>query len=167
MDDEKVYTPEVIDDQPFPVADVVPLTDTQTSGNDTFGQKTIQAQPLPTRKVAHDLIGQALNTKTLKILQAFELIQQGAIQIGKYENGVSGDVRITPNGITARDLAGLITFVLDGTTGDATFRGTVQTGSLIAGLLAVGDNSIVIDGESRRMVWYDENGIPVIVIGNI
>ena len=110
---------------------------------------------MPTRRVAHEVIGSALNTKSRKILAVFEFTESGALQIGKYENGVSGDLRITPNGITARDLAGITTFSLDGTTGDAVFKGTIQSESLIAGLVAVGDNNVILDGENQRIVIND------------
>jgi len=134
MAEEKVYTAEVIADQPLPTTDVsVPLTSSQASASGTYGPTVIQTQPIPRKKIALEVIGAALNSKTRKILAAFEFALMGALQIGKYENGVSGDVRISPNGITARDLTGLPTFALDGETGDATFKGTVRAGSFITG----------------------------------
>ena len=167
MADEKVYYPEVIEENAFPTQEgVVDFGESQKTSNQTFSSPTIKSQPLPTRRVAVEVIGSALNTKSRKILAQFEFTQSGAIQIGKYENGVSGDLRITPNGITARDSAGLTTFSIDGDTGDAVFKGSIQAGSLITGLVSVGDNNIVIDGDARRMVFYDENDIPVILIGN-
>jgi len=62
---------------------------------------------------------------------------------------VSGDLRITPNGLTARDIAGITTFAIDGTTGGAVFKGTVQSGSLLTGGVVVEDENgqTVIDGE--------------------
>ncbi len=169
MDDkQKVYYPEIIEDTPFPTIEgEVTFDSSDTKSGDTFKNTTIKPQGFPTRKVAHEVIGSALNTKSRKILAEFEFTQTGAMQIGKYANGVSGDIRISPTGIVARNSSGLNTFALDGETGDATFAGTIQAGSLIAGIVAVGDNSIVIDGEARRMVWYDENDIPSIVIGNL
>ena len=112
------------------------------------------------------MIGSSLNTRSRKILAEFEFTQSGALQIGKYTEGVTGDIRISPNGIVGRDSSGLTTFAIDATTGDVVFKGSVQAGSVITGVLYVGNNSIVIDGDTRRMVFYDENDVPVILIGN-
>lgn len=167
MDDkQKVYYPETIEDTPFPTIEGEVTFDTSDSkSGDTFKNTTIKPQSFPTRKVAHEVIGSALNTQSRKILAEFEFTQTGAMQIGKYANGVSGDIRISPNGIVGRNSSGLNTFTLDGETGDATFAGTLQTGALVSGIVAVGDNSIVIDGENRRIVFYDENDVPAIFIG--
>ena len=162
---EKIYTPEVIQENPFPGDPLLPRVPQPKSPAGTYTPKADAEGRFPTRKIAVELLGQALNTKSKKILQEFQFTPSGAIQVGNYKKGVTGDLRISPNGITARDIAGLTTFAIDGTTGDAVFKGTIQTGALISGLVAVGDNNIVIDGESKRMVFYDDSGIPVIVIG--
>ena len=162
---EKIYTPEVIQENPFPGDPLLPRIPQPKSPAGTYTPKADAEGRFPTRKIAVELLGQALNTKSKKILQEFQFTPSGAIQVGDYKKGVTGDLRISPNGITARDIAGLTTFAIDGTTGDAVFKGTIQTGALISGLVDVGDNSIVIDGESKRMVFYDDSGIPVIVIG--
>lgn len=165
-EEEKIYYPTTIEDSPLPNNEgEVSFDTTQTTANDTYSNKTIKVQPFPTRKVAYEVLGSALNTRSKKILASFEFTQQGAIQIGKYENGVSGDLRISPNGIVARDDTGTTTFALDGTTGNAVFRGEVQTGTLISGLVAVGDNNVVIDGDRKSIVVYDDDGIPKIHIG--
>jgi hypothetical protein len=166
MTDEKVYTPAVIDDNPFPNGELVDLGTTQSTSNQTYGAQKITDQSFPTKRIAVELIGTALNTQSRKILAEFEFTKSGALQIGLYESGVSGDVKISPNGIVARDSSGITTFTLDGDTGSATFKGTVQAGTLISGAVAVGDGDILIDGETKRMIFYDENGIPVIIIGN-
>ena len=145
MDDEKVYVPQTISENPFPQeAGVVSFAPSQTTGNDTYSPQVTQNQTPPTKRIAVELIGSALNTKSRKILQKFEFTKNGAIQVGEYENGVSGDVRISPIGITARNQSGLTTFALDGDTGDATFLGTVQSGSLIAGSV-ISDSAITGD----------------------
>jgi len=167
MDDEKVYVPQTISENPFPQeTGAVSFAPSQTTGNDTYSPQITQNQTPPTKRVAVELIGTAINTKSHKILKEFQFTKSGAIQVGEYQNGVSGDIRISPDGIAARNQAGLTTFALDGDTGDAVFAGTVQAGTLISGAVAVGDGDILIDGESKRMVFYDEDGIPVIIIGN-
>jgi hypothetical protein len=166
MADDKTFYQEVVEENPFP-GEVAPIVPTTQSPAGTFTPTVAKEKSFPTRKVAVELIGSALNTRSKKILQEFEFTKSGAIQVGEYENGVSGDIRISPVGIVARNKAGLNTIAVDGETGDATFAGTIQAGTVISGLVVVGDNSIVIDGEARRQVWYDEDGIPVILIGNV
>lgn len=166
-DDIKIYYPETIDENPLPTQEgVVGFESSQETSKEEYKQPTIKSQPLPTRRVAYEVLASSLNTKSRKILAEFEFTQSGALQIGNYDPGVSGDIKISPNGIVARDSAGLTTFALDGTTGNATFKGEVQAGAFISGLVIVGDNSVVIDGEERRIVFYDENDVPVILIGN-
>ena len=165
MSDDKVYTPEVIQDSAFPQEETVDSTVTQVDNKDVVSSPTTEDHPFPTKLIAVETIGSALNTKSRKILAEFEFAGMGAIQVGKYENGVSGDVRITPNGITARDLSGLITFALNGEDGSAVFKGSIQSGSIITGEVVVGNNSVVIDGENHRILVYDDDGIPQILIG--
>jgi hypothetical protein len=155
-DDQKVYYPETIQDSPMPNQDLVTSLDTsQETAGEVYGSKTIKQQPLPTKRIAIEVIGNALNTKSRKILAEFEFTQTGAIQVGSYQNGVSGDIKISPNGIVARDQTGATTFAIDGTTGDAVFKGTVQTGTLISGQVIVGNNNVIIDGENQRIIIND------------
>jgi hypothetical protein len=106
-----------------------------------------------------------LNTKSRKILGEFQFTPSGAIKIGNYQEGVSGEILISPNGIVTKDIHGNVTIGLDGLLGSAVFAGEIQAGSLISGAVAVGDGNILIDGATRRMLFYDANGIPQIVIG--
>lgn len=165
---DQVFTPKVVEENPFPQEGVSDATSTQSTSGQVFRPEQTREQGFPTKRTAVELLSVALNTKSKKVLQEFELVQSGGFQIGKYENGVSGDVRITPNGITARNAAGNDTFALDATTGDATFSGTVQAGTFISGLVIVGNNSWVIDGDSENpsILMYNNN-IPSIFIGNI
>ena len=163
--EDKVYTPETIPDQPFPgEGEEIAQTGGSTSG-DILHPTTTPATKFPTKRIAHELIGAALNTKSRKILAEFEFTPSGALQVGKYENGVSGDLRISPNGITARNISGITTFAIDADTGDATFLGTIQSNSLIAGTVIVGNNNVIIDGENQRIIIYDDNGIARILLG--
>jgi len=165
----KIYTPTVIADAAFPASDgsiAIEQNVAASPGGAIYTQKDIPDQSFPTPRIAVELLSTALNTRSKKILQEFQFTQSGAIQVGKYENGVSGDLRISPNGIVARNQSGITTFTLDGDSGDAFFAGTIQSNTVIAGVVAVGDSDIVIDGESKRIVFYDESNIPVLVIGN-
>ncbi len=170
MDDAKVktYSEEVIQDTAFPQEQQIigPIT-AQANPTGVFSENKIEEQIFPTERIAVDVISNVLNTKSKKILGEFAFTPSGALQIGEYEPGVSGDVRLSPNGIVARDIAGNQTFLLDGDTGDAVFAGTVQTGAIVAGQMIVGDDAIQIDGINKRMLFYDGNGIPSIVIGTV
>lgn len=166
--DNKVYTPEIIPDQPLPgqTGPVSMVVQQPGSINSSFSPATIDDTLLPTKKIATELLSVSLNTRSKKILQEFQFTQMGAIQIGRYTEGVNGDIRITQGGIVARNLLGDTTISIDGDTGDAFFAGTLQAGTLISGAVAVGNGDIIIDGATKRMIFY--NGLlPSIVIGNV
>jgi len=123
---DKVYTPEVIQENPFPnEADIFPTPPKSDPAN-TYSPKTTTDKPFKKKVIAQETIAQSLNTKSRKILGQYEFTQQGAIKVGDYQEGISGEVKISPDGIIAKDKAGLTTFALDGDTGSATFKGTVQ-----------------------------------------
>lgn len=128
MADTKVLTPEVIPDTPLPMQSDVPFGVSDAATNQTYTQSETKEQPLPRKVIAHETIGAALNTKSKKILQEFELVNFGGLRIGKHEQGISGDIRITPNGIVARNQGGQTTFAIDAETGDAIFLGKVRAG---------------------------------------
>lgn len=144
----KVYKPTVIEDNPFPDQKEDSLNTSQKTSNDEYQNKTIADQKVNRLPPAKELISMALNTISKKITQAFKFTQQGAIQIGNYLNGTTGDIRISPDGITARNVDGETTFALDGTTGDASFKGEVQAGSILTGGVTITDESgtTIIDG---------------------
>lgn len=169
MDDLKVYSPQVIEDNPFPQSGVQPfaVVASQPSAGGIYSPARIEEQVYPTKRIATELLSNVLNTKSQKILKEIQFTKSGALQIGEYANGVTGDVRISPDGIVGRNKSGVNTFTLDGDTGDATFAGTVQTGAVVAGQMVVGDSAIQIDGVNKRMLFYDANGIPIIVIGTV
>jgi len=163
MADDKVYTPEVVADVGFPTSETIDSSVSQTTGNDTYSPQTTKATSFPKKIIAQETIGSALNTKSRKILADFEFTETGAISIGKYTNGVSGDIRISPNGITARDSAGLTTFAIDGDTGNATFKGTIQAETVIGGAVVVGDNNVVIDGENKNIIVNDGDNDRILI----
>ena len=145
---DKVFLPETIADNPFPIAgDLViaagATTDTVlTPGSDTqLKPAESVSERFPERYIAHATISETIDTQSKKILGAYEFGVLGSLQIGAYENGVSGDLKISPNGIVARNVNGVTTFSIDGTTGDATFLGTVAAGSIITGYVAVGGSA--------------------------
>lgn len=165
---ELILYPETIDDTEISTTGSEGVNLTIDSSADSTESKTteIKDQSLPTAKIAVELISTSLNTKSQKILGRYSFTESGAIQIGTYEAGQNGDIRISPSGIIARNSSGITTFTLDGETGDAVFSGTIQTGTLISGDVVVGDNAVRIDGTNRRMLFYsEETGEPMIHIG--
>lgn len=156
--DDKIYTPEVIEDIPFPSDDAeIQIQESIQSGQTVTPAKT-KDQNFPRRIIARETISSSLNTKSRKILATFEFTEMGALQIGKYQNGISGDIRISPSGILARNLAGELTFALDGESGDAVFKGTITTGAVISGEVVVGNN--------RLILTVTEDGQPQIILND-
>lgn len=156
MDEDKVFHPTVIPETPFPgEGSQTGVSGSSTGGEQAFTTEKIKETPFPVKRTAVELLSTALNTASQKILKAFEFTQSGAIQIGKFLLGQSGDVKISPDGIVARDSSGNTTFALDGDTGNAVFKGEVRSGSVVTGQVIVGNNSVIIDGESRTIIVND------------
>lgn len=138
-DEIKIYYPDTIEDQPLTslaVEDVVTTGSTSnktaSTGNVVESPSTIPARPIPIPVMANGLIADSLNTQSRQILSSYTFGKVGALQIGEYVSGTSGDIRISPDGITGRNSAGVTTFSIDGTTGNATFKGTIVAGSVIS-----------------------------------
>jgi len=151
MMEEKVYSQEVVPQNPFPGESQLVSSSSPANPAGTYTPTTEKTKSFPVKRTAVELLSTALNTRSRKILQEFKLEQSGGIQVGNFEEGLSGDLRITPNGITARDLSGITTFSIDGTSGDAIFKGEVQAGSFVSGQVIVGNGNVLIDGENSRI----------------
>jgi hypothetical protein len=167
MDDLKIYRPEETEDVPFPQEGEASFgVTTGSEGGGNYSPQKTSDIPFPDPRIAHEVLSRSINTKSRKILQEFQFTVQGAIQIGEYTPGISGEIRISPNGIVARNSLGNETIAIDGESGDAVFAGTIQTGAIISGRVIVGDNTVVIDGENGipRILLYND-GIPQILIG--
>ena len=146
--DEKIYMPEVIPDTPFPVQDNAGspvVVQSVNPTNQVYEPATIADTPFRQLAVADEVVSTQLNTKTKKIIGSFEFTPTGAIQIGNYQNGDAGDIRISPIGIIARDVFGNTTFALDGDTGDALFKGTIRAGTLISDSIIKGGSVNIND----------------------
>jgi len=152
---EKIYSPDTIENNPLPEQiDVPQFTDAQTSTGGVNTQGSIPDQRIARKRVSRETIASSLNTKSKKILGEFTFTDGGAIRVGEYTPGVSGDLRITPNGLTARNESGITTFAIDGTTGDAVFKGELQAGGIITGdILVTGGGSITAkDGDESSVL---------------
>jgi len=153
---EKVYEIESVPETPFPgePESIIPQVKLPAG---TYAPTVAQEKSFPKKRIATELLSTALNTRSRKILESFDLEQRGAMQVGNFQKGVTGDLRITPNGLTARDKAGITTFAIDGDTGDATFKGTVQAGAFIGGSsVQVNDDGITISGDNGDMTFNSE-----------
>lgn len=159
----KVFQQEIVQDNPFPGEILEQYTPSSATNVGEFTPSVSQNKPFPIKRTAVELLATALNTRSRKILEAFELQQSGGFQIGNFKEGLTGDLRITPNGITARDISGLITFLLDGTDGSAIFRGEVRAGSIITGEVIVGDNRVIIDGENKQIIINDGSNDRILI----
>jgi hypothetical protein len=163
----EVFYPETIDPTPLPTItgalELSTATNQPSTGKDVYLPQQTLPQRFPERIIAPGVISDTINTLSKQILGNFTFGQVGALSIGLYQNGISGEIKLSPNGIVALNVNGETTFALDGATGDATFLGTISAGSLIAG-----DGSVLIDGDPTggRIVIFT-SGIPSIVIGNV
>jgi len=85
---DKNYEPEVIQENPFPgEPQLIPLPG-QANPAGVYGPTTTKEKIFPIKRTAVELLSTALNTKSKKILQEFELVQSGGFQIGKFEEGI-------------------------------------------------------------------------------
>jgi hypothetical protein len=166
----RIYKPQTEEELALPV-------ENQTTVLSSSGKSTTQvlkpqeeSESLPAQKIAYAVISESIDTQKRRILGQFEFGEMGAIRIGKYKQGESGEILITPNGITAVNQTGNTTLTIDGTTGNATFRGTIQANSVVGGSVRVGTGSgnagVFIDGGNNRITVHDGTH-PRIVIGNI
>jgi hypothetical protein len=151
--------PETIIDRPVPLiggtyTDPIGV-DSSPSTTEAVTPTPVQDKMIPLKPIAVDVMSDTLDTQTKRIKGTFSFEQLGALLIGNFLQNVSGTVRISPDGIVATDKSGNTTFALDGTTGDATFKGTVEAGTFIAGATQVGDSHVIIDGLNARIIIND------------
>ena len=78
--DGKNYEPETINETPFPGEITVLNSQSQASTGGNYSPATTTEKPLPIKRTAVELLSTALNTRSRKILQEFQLEQSGGIQ---------------------------------------------------------------------------------------
>lgn len=160
-DSNKEYYPEKITSNPLPAVQDQAGSVSSSGAGGEYGAMSFPPAQFPRVPVSRETIGQNLDTKSRKILGQFQFGSLGAIQVGTYEFGVSGEVKISPDGFVAKNVNGETTVAIDGTTGDATFRGTLQAGSIVSGNVTVSGLGafIVNDGTYNVIIMgYLENG---------
>lgn len=155
---EKVYSPEIIEETPFPGQDpIVTVQSESPATGGTYSPTTTNEKKPPRQKIATELLSTALNTRSKNILQEFSLVESGGFKIGNYKEGVSGEISITPNGIITKDKNGVTTIAIYGEDGSGVFKGTIQAGSFVSGTLYLGSQAgnVFIDGENQQIIVND------------
>ncbi len=119
------------------IANSIIITGGSLDGTSTIGGRLCSTVAEAIDANGH-FIDDRFDTDSKTILSDFTFGTSGALQIGTYESGVSGDIRISPNGILGRNKDGDTTFSINGTTGDATFGGTLVAASGTFGTVTAG-----------------------------
>lgn len=162
------------------IANSIIITGGSLDGTTTIGGRLCSTVAEAIDANGH-FIDERFDTDSKTILSDFTFGTSGALQIGTYESGVSGDIRISPNGILGRNKDGDTTFSINGTTGDATFGGTLVAasgtfGTVTAGILSgveisgstitggivqtsTSGNRIVLDGSTNKLNFIGAAGI--------
>lgn len=158
---DTILKPTVIEEVDFP--EIGQTVTTTTGGGDTKEVLTPNAEDgksFPPATIARSVIADSFDTQSRRILSDYSFGEHGSLSVGKFEPGVSGDVKISPAGIVARNKDGKTTITMDATTGDATFMGTLAAGSLIAG-----NYFAVLEIGSRRGIFINDGIYDVIFMG--
>lgn len=164
MPKEKILYPEEY--PPIPLPEVGGEGGVGKTGNMSPGgvlsPPQIPDQPMQIPNVSYELINATLNTQTQQILGTYTFGQLGAIRIGNYVSGTSGDINISPDGIVGRNSAGTTTFSISGTTGSATFLGEVLAGSVIS--TSISANQItgqIVNAQIATIEWAKITSVSV------
>lgn len=125
--------PQEIPDQSIPLIDGSTVATTGNTTTPVLSDSGAQTpttnldQKFPPLIIAHETISQSLNTETKRILSDYTFESLGAFSVYSKAHPLA-HISISGDGIAAVDANGNPTFTLDGETGDATFRGTVEAG---------------------------------------
>lgn len=130
MTDEKIYTPTVIEDNPLPTQIDSSVVSSGSATNQVYSAQKTTDSNFPQSNYSKETLSQSLNTKTKKILGSYKFTKGGSMQVGEYTEGESGEIKISPDGIVAKNKNGENTFTVDGDTGDVVVKGIVQAGDV-------------------------------------
>ena len=142
-----------------PVIEITPLNEqvnqyntssSSTTSSGTTSAETFKVKNLPPPQYAHEVISRRLNTVSGQITSGFTFTEFGAIRIGTAD---SGKIEITGNGISAVNVSGDNTFVIDGRTGNAYFSGELAAGSIMTGQIDMGVDGFIIGGDASTYRW--------------
>lgn len=142
-----------------PVIEITPLNEqvnqydndsSTTTSSGTTSTETFKVKTLPPPQYANEVISRRLNTVSGQITSEFQFTEFGAIRIGTQE---TGKIEITGNGISATNIAGENTFVIDGRSGNAYFSGELAAGSIMTGQIDMGIDGYIIGGDTENYRW--------------
>ena len=114
---------------------------------------TIPNIRVPQLNIAASVVSDSIDTQSRAIKGIYTFDQMGAIQIGDYVAGSTGQILISPSGFVATNSSGVDTVTIDGTTGNATFRGTVTASDFIGGTIAIGSGNTIFKVDSTGNMW--------------
>lgn len=158
---DTILKPTVIEEVSFPEIQQTTTVPTGSGGTkEVLTPNAEEGKSFPPASIARTVIADSFDTQSRRILSDYTFGEYGSISIGKFEPGVSGDIKISPAGIVTRNKNGETTITLDATTGDGTFRGTLAAGSLIAG-----NYFAVLEIGSRRGIFINDGTYDVIFMG--
>lgn len=140
--------------------------DIATGAMDYIG--TLSGRSTITLAAAIDAAGHfadaAISTATGTILGAFTFGASGAIQIGTYQAGVTGDIRISPTGILGRDKDNNMTFSINAMTGVAVVSGLVVGTNVGIGTAQTAANVTTIVGNTVTTGFVNALGITAVSV---
>ena len=154
MAEYKILYPTVIEPTPLNGQEYqfnAVATSSSSSIMNTSTPDTTKIRTLNPPQYAKEVISQRLNTVSGQITSKFEFTNFGSLEIG--EEGKSGWIRITGDGITAEDINGDQTFFLDGRNGDAVFSGELAAENILTGEIDLGVDGRIYGGDGSNYRW--------------
>lgn len=156
--DDKILKPTVIEEIPFPSGTQETQQVVGGSDNNEIKRPTeVQPRTFPVLNIATGLKSSTFDTETRTIAADYSFTEYGAISIGKFSPGVSGDIRLSPSGILARNKDGRITFSIDGNTGNLITDGYIQVGGAASdvnsGVTTISAGKVLISGATTVASW--------------
>lgn len=150
----KIIYPDVIEPTPLNAQDY--QFDTRGSATASSIMNTTTPDETKVRRLdppqyAKEVISHRLNSVTGQITSKFEFTKYGTLEIG--EEGETGWIRISGDGITAENINGDQTFYLDGRTGDAVFSGELAAGNILTGEIDLGTDGRIYGGDGSNYRW--------------
>lgn len=128
-------------------------TGSNAGGSNETTPDTIPNVRVPQLNIAASVVSDSIDTQARAIKGTYTFDQMGAIQIGDYVSGVSGQILISPAGLVATNSSGVNTVTIDGTTGNATFIGTITASNFIGGTIAIGSGNTIFKVDSAGNMW--------------
>lgn len=150
----KIIYPTVIEPTPLNGQEYQFNSGTTSSTSSIMGttsSETTKTRTLSPPQYAKEVVSSRLNTISGQITSKFEFTKFGALEIG--QEGETGWIRITGDGIVAEDINGDQTFYIDGRTGNATFSGELAANNILTGEINLGTDGRIYGGDGSNYRW--------------